>query len=203
MAKTIGIVGAGAVGRAIAAHVVATGRNVVMCNSRGPATLGPVLEELGPRASALETRAVAAADLVFLAIPWEAVVPLLEELPAWHGRILIDATASVRHFRWPDPEPYDLGRLSSSEIVQASAAGARVVKAFGTLPAPVLASAPATADWRRVMFLSGDDTDARAVVSALIDDMGYAPVDLGRLASGSALQQFGGPLAGLDLRLAS
>jgi predicted dinucleotide-binding enzyme len=51
------------------------------------------------------------------------------------------------------------------------------------------------------MFLSGDDADARAVVSALIDDIGYAPVDLGRLASGSALQQLGGPLAGLDLRL--
>ena len=55
---------------------------------------------------------------------------------------------------------------------------------------------------RRAMFPSGDDADARAVVSALIDDIGYAPLDLGRLASGSALQQLGGPLAGLDLRLA-
>jgi predicted dinucleotide-binding enzyme len=86
-------------------------------------------------------------------------------------------------------------------MVQAAAAGARVVKAFGTLPASLLASARATAAGRRVMFLSGDDADARAVVSALIDDIGYAPVDLGRLASGSALQQLGGPLAGLDLRL--
>jgi 8-hydroxy-5-deazaflavin:NADPH oxidoreductase len=202
MTETIGVVGSGAVGRALAAHVVATGRNVVMCNSRGPARLESVVEELGSRARALETRAVAAADVVFLAIPWKAVVPLLEELPAWHGRILIDATASASHFSWPEPELYDLGRLSSSEMVQAAATGARVVKAFGTLPASVLASAPATAAGRRVMFLSGDDADARAVVSALIHDMGYAPVDLGSLASGGALQQIGGPLAGLDLRVA-
>ena len=60
----------------------------------------------------------------------------------------------------------------------------RVVKAFGTLPAPVLASAPATAAGRRVMFLSGDEADARVVVSALIADIGCAPVDLGSLASG-------------------
>jgi len=201
MAVTIGIVGSGAVGRAIATHVVATGRNVVLCNSRGPATLESVVEGIGPRASALVTSAVAAADLVVLAIPWHAVVPLLEELPPWHGRILIDATAPASHFRRPEPD--DLGSLSSSEVVQASAAGARVVKAFCTLPASVLAMPPATATGRRVMFLSGDDADGRTAVSALIDDIGYAPVDLGSLSTGSALQQPGGPLAGLDLRLAS
>lgn len=115
------------------------------------------------------------ASAVF-AIPWPAVVPLLEELPPWHGRILVDATAS--------------------------AAGARVVKTFCTLPASVLALPPATEAGRRVMFLSGDDEDARAAVGALIDDIGYAAVDLGSLSTGSALPQPGGPLADRDLRLA-
>ncbi|GAA1567660.1 NAD(P)-binding domain-containing protein [Kribbella karoonensis] len=91
MAATIGIVGSGAVGRALAAHVVASGQDVVLCNSRGPATLESLVQELGPRVSALETSEVAAADLVVLAIPWPVVIPLLEQLPPWHGRILVDA----------------------------------------------------------------------------------------------------------------
>lgn len=202
MAATIGVLGSGAIGRALAAHVIATGRKGRDAQQSGPATLEPVVDKLGPRTSALDASAVATADLVFLAIPWNAVLPLLEELPPWHGRILIDAPAPVSHMRWPEPELYDLGRLTSSEMVQAAAAGARVVKAFGTLPAPVLASAPVTAAGRRVMFLCGNDADGRVVVSGLIDDIGYASVDPGSWASGSALQQLGGPLAGLDLRLA-
>jgi predicted dinucleotide-binding enzyme len=200
MTATIGIVGSGEVGRALAAHIVASGQDVVLCNSRGPATLERLVEELGPRASALETSAVATADLVVFAIPWPAVVPLLEELPPWHGRILVDATAPANHFRLPGR--YELGGLTSSEVVQASAAGARVVKTFSTLPASLLALPPATEAGRRVMFLSGDDEDARSAVSALVDDIGYAAVDLGSLSTGSALQQPGGPLAGRDLRLA-
>lgn len=201
MRATIGIVGSGAVGRALAAHVIASGRDVILCNSRGPATLELLVEELGPRARALETSEVAAADVVVFAIPWPAVVPQLEQLPPWHGRILVDATAPATPFRLP--ERHELGGLTSSQVVQASAAGARVVKAFCTLPASVLALPPVTATGRRVMFLSGNDADAGAAVGALIDDIGYLPVDLGSLASGSALQQPGGPLAGLDLRLAA
>ncbi|WP_329474932.1 hypothetical protein OG555_24785 [Kribbella sp. NBC_01484] len=136
------------------------------------------------------------------AIPWPAVVPLLEDLPPWHGRIVVDAKAPASHFRLPGR--YELGGLTSSQVVQASAAGERVVKAFCTLPASVLALPPATVAGRRVMFLSGDDEDARAAVGALIDDIGcYAAVDLGSLSTGSALQQPGGPLAGRDLRLAA
>ena len=182
MAAPIGIVGSGAVGRALAAHVVASGRHVVLCDSRSPVTLNSVVENLGPRASALETSAVAAADLVVLAVPWHMVVPLLEQLPPWHGRILVDATAQASHLRLP--QPHDLGGLSSSEVVQASAAGARVVKAFCTLPASVLALPPASAAGRRVMFLSGD-AEARSAVSSLIDDIGYAAVDLGSLSTGA------------------
>jgi predicted dinucleotide-binding enzyme len=201
MTAEIGIIGSGAVGRALAAQLIATGRDVVLCNSRGPETLKAVVRELGPRAEALDAAAVAAADVVFLAVPWRAVVTLLEELPPWHGRILVDATEPIHRRHRTEPELYELGGLTSSEVVQAAAAGARVVKAFGTLPAAVLASGPATGAGRRVMFLSGNDPDARAVVTDLITDIGYAPIDLGSLASGSALQQSGGPLAGVDLRV--
>ncbi|MFG1905685.1 NADPH-dependent F420 reductase [Kribbella sp. NPDC048928] len=197
MTATIGIVGSGAVGRALAAHIAASGQDVLLCNSRGRETLEPLVEELGPRVTALETSAVAAADLVVFAIPWPAVVPLLEELPPWHGRILVDATAPASHFRMPSR--YELGGLTSSEVVQASAAGARVVKTFCTLPAAVLALPPATEAGRRVMFLSGDDQDARVVVGALVDEIGYAAIDLGSLATGSLLQQPGGSLAGREL----
>ena len=49
------------------------------------------------------------------------------------------------------------------------------------------------------MFLSGDDADAKAPVRGLFDDAGFFVVDLGRLRDGGQMQQFGRPLAGLNL----
>jgi predicted dinucleotide-binding enzyme len=77
--------------------------------------------------------------------------------------------------------------------------GARVVKAANTLGAPVLAADPQEAGGRRVIFLSGDDADAKSEVGAIFEDAGFAAVDLGGLATGGAMQQVGGPLSGMNL----
>jgi hypothetical protein len=74
-----------------------------------------------------------------------------------------------------------------------------VVKAGNTLGAPVLASDPHEAGGQRVIFVSGDDVDAKAEVIALFQDAGFFAVDLGSLSSGGGMQQFHGPLAGLNL----
>jgi predicted dinucleotide-binding enzyme len=53
-----------------------------------------------------------------------------------------------------------------------------------------------------VIFLSGDDTEARATVGGLIESIGFAPIDLGRLTAGRP-QQFGEPLLMRNLLLQS
>jgi predicted dinucleotide-binding enzyme len=78
-------------------------------------------------------------------------------------------------------------------------AGARVVKAANTLGAEVLGSDPQEAGGRRVIFVSGDDADAKAEVVALFQDAGFAAIDLGDLATGGAMQQIHHPLSGVNL----
>jgi 8-hydroxy-5-deazaflavin:NADPH oxidoreductase len=73
------------------------------------------------------------------------------------------------------------------------------VKAANTLSADVLASDPHEAGGQRVIFLSGDDVDARSQVARLFRDAGFSAIELGDLATGGAMQQVGGPLAGANL----
>jgi len=90
------------------------------------------------------------------------------------------------------------GRLSS-EIVAEAVSGARVVKAFNTLAAAALASNPSEAGGRRVIFISSDDADAIAMVSALCERLGFYPINLGRISECGRLQQFGGPFSTQNL----
>ena len=125
-----------------------------------------------------------------LAVPWGNVrdaVPGLE----WNGQVVIDATN--------DFDPSDRGGRTSSEVVADLVSPARVVKGANTLGAAVLAADPHEAGGRRVIFLSGDDVDAKSEVIALFEDAGFVAIDLGGLVSGGVMQQVGGPLAGVNL----
>jgi 8-hydroxy-5-deazaflavin:NADPH oxidoreductase len=84
--------------------------------------------------------------------------------------------------------------LASSEVVQNYLPGAKVVKAMNTLSAKVLAADPSVGNGKRVLFISGDDKDAKAIVSGIVSKIGFAPIDLGTLAAGGRLQQFNWPL---------
>jgi hypothetical protein len=57
----------------------------------------------------------------------------------------------------------------------------------------------ATRCWRQLAFVSADNDDAKVTVSALLDNFGYAVIDLGNLRDGGLIQQAGGPLAGREL----
>jgi predicted dinucleotide-binding enzyme len=109
----------------------------------------------------------------------------------WDSQVVIDATN--------DWAADDLDGTTSSEIVAGLVAGARVVKAANTLGADVLASDPHQAGGQRVLFISGDNADAKAAALALFQDAGFAVIDLGDLAAGGAMQQIHHPLAGLNL----
>ncbi|MHA7066253.1 NADPH-dependent F420 reductase [Azospirillum argentinense] len=120
-------------------------------------------------------------------MPFGAVPDAVRGAADWTGRIVVDATNAID---FPAFTPKDLGGRLSSEVVADAVPGARVVKAFNTLPAAVLAKDPNDGG-RRVLFLSGNDAAAKAAVAGLICRLGFAPIDLGPLAAGGRLQQFG------------
>jgi 8-hydroxy-5-deazaflavin:NADPH oxidoreductase len=162
----------------------------VIANSRNPESLTSVVSALGDGASAATVPEVAAADIVVVAVPWSRVQEALEGLE-WSGQIVIDTTN--------DFDPSDLNGRTSSEVVADLVRGARVVKAADTLGAAVLGSDPREAGGERVIFLSGDDIDAKDEVSSLFGDAGFFTIDLGTLITGGAMQQVGAPLAGVNL----
>jgi 8-hydroxy-5-deazaflavin:NADPH oxidoreductase len=178
----VGIIGAGRLGQAMAKTALRAGREVELANSRGPETLASAVSKLGDGASA--------AGIVVIAVPWTSVPQAVQDLK-WNGQIVIDATN--------DFDGSDLDGGTSSELVARLVPGARVVKAANTLQAEVLGSDPHEGGGQRVIFLSGDDADAKSEVAGLFRDAGFSAVDLGDLAAGGALQQIGGPLSGLNL----
>jgi predicted dinucleotide-binding enzyme len=190
VSSPVGIIGAGRLGQAMARTALRAGRRVVISNSRGPESLGSVLSELGEGASAGTVSDAAAAGIVVIAVPWDHVAEAVRGLE-WNGQIVIDATN--------DFDGGDLHGRTSSELVAELVAGARLVKAANTLVAAMLASDPHEADGRRVIFLCGDDDEAKSEVTKVFDDAGFFVIDLGDLTTGGRLQQVGGPLAGVNL----
>jgi len=194
-----GTIGAGAVGQALARHVVKAGYHVTLSNSRGPQTLTDVVADMGPLASAGTVAQAAQADIVFLATYWSVVPKVLDALPNWNGHILVDTT-NILEFVDGIPVPVDVGDQTGSEIVAAHAPGAHVVKAFNTLYAKYIEADPRHEAGRQVVFYAGDDVDAKATIGAILDEFGFAPVDIGPLREGGQLMQVnGGPLSGLHL----
>ena len=193
----IGFIGAGAVAQSIARSAIQAGHEVLLSARRGPQALGDVVAGLGPNASADTVQEVARLELVMLAVPWLQVPSALDGLRDWAGRILVDTTNPFTQLE-PELVLADLGGTGASEIVAAHAPEARVVKAFNAIRMEHYDKGPKFHDGKRVIFVSGDDKDAKAVVIGLVNDFGYAPVDLGGLVSGGRMQQAGGPIAGHD-----
>lgn len=194
-----GTIGAGAIGQALARHIVKAGYPVTLSNSRGPQTITDVVADIGPLASAGTVAQASDADIVFLATHWSVVPQVLDALPNWNGRILVDTT-NLLEIVDGAPVPVDIGDQTGSEIVAAHAPGARVVKAFNTLYAKYIEPDPRHDAGRQVIFYAGDDLDAKATIGAILDELGFAPVDIGPLHEGGLLMQVnGGPLSGLHL----
>lgn len=190
---TYSILGTGHIGGALAAQFARSGIDVRIASRKGPASLVELARGLGPSVTAVSIPDALAADVVFLAVPFPAVVDAVRAAGAWNGRIVVDATNAV------NVPAAALGGRLSTEIVASAAPGARVVKAFNTMFAAVLAQDPAVHGGRRVVFMSGDDAAANREVAALAERLGFAPVVLGGITEGGRLQHFGAPLVGLNL----
>jgi predicted dinucleotide-binding enzyme len=197
MTMSIGIIGAGNIGLAFAKTLSRAGIAATIANSRGPDSLKESVATLSPTIKAGTREQAASADIVVIAVNWSKLPAAVAGLPAWGGRIIIDANNAIEA---PLFKPVDLHGRISSQVVADLVSGARLVKAFNHLRADILASDPRADGGRRVLFYSGDDSAAKAEVGALIDRLGFAGIDLGPLALGGKLAQFpGGPLPNQNL----
>ncbi len=190
------IIGSGNIGRALAHQFARKNIKVRVANSRGPDSLEPLRAELGQAILPSTVDEALQADVVIMAVPNASVTEIAGSAPDWGDRILVDATNAIN---FDDFSPKDLGGRLSTDIVAEAVPTARVVKAFNTVLASVLEVEPAQGDGNRVIFLSGNAPEARSEVARLATDLGFAPIDLGRVDEGGRLAQFGGPLAAQNL----
>lgn len=187
----IGIIGAGNIGATAARLWLQAGHEVALSNSRGPDTLKDLVGELGPKAHAMTKEdAARSSEVVMEAIPFGHYSSLpADEL---RGKILISA---ANYYPQRDGE-IDLGGLSQSEFMAQHLPGVRLVKAFNTIYFRHLATmgdASLPLDERIAIYVAGDDADAKAAVSKLIEEIGFAPVDTGTLRE-STRQEPGSPI---------
>ncbi len=194
----IGIIGAGHIGGTLARHFVKAGHQVGLSNSRGPGSLAGLVRSLGPNACAMTGPETAKfGELVVLAAPWREPAALpAPDLVA--GKIVVDAMNPYS----ADGEVIDLGGDTSSEVVARRLPGTRLVKAFNTMYYHTLATETRLdSDSRLVIFVAGDEAAAKAVVSRLVEQIGFAAVDTGSLREGGRRQQPGSPLYNAPMNL--
>lgn len=195
MTTTVGFIGSGNIGTAVARLAIEAGHRVVLSNSRGPETLADTVAELGPRASAATSReAAAAGDIVVVTVP----VSAFPDLPAapLAGKTVIDTCnyGSERDGHIPE---LDTNALTSSELLVRYVPDAMLVKAFNNIFFKHLLSLarPAGAADRSCLPIAGDSGAAKAAVTEFLESIGFSVVDAGPLAE-SWRQATGTPVWG-------
>jgi 8-hydroxy-5-deazaflavin:NADPH oxidoreductase len=197
---TVGIIGSGMIGGTVARLAVAAGYNVMLSNSRGPETLAELVAELGPPATAgTAEQAAEAGDLVLVSVPVKAFGDLPVKTLA--GKPVMD-TGNYYPQRDGHIAELDTGALTSSGLLQRDLPDAQVVKVFNNIFFKHLASLarprsvenPSSED-RTALPIAGDSAEAKAAVTAFLDQIGYDAVDAGSLAD-SWHQEPGTPVYG-------
>lgn len=177
------IIGFGNIGQALAKTFARNGIEVSVATKRNPESIASAAAAIGPTIIPKTLAEAVKADIIFLAVRFESHPDVAKALPTWQGKIIVDVTNAY------GVPPEELGGQPSSKFVAQAFAGARLVKAFNHLPAATLAADPAVDGGRRVIFVSSDNDAAATPVRALAEQLGFAPVWLGRLAEGGSLVQ--------------
>lgn len=181
---TWGFIGSGNIGTTVATLAVAAGHEVIMSNSRGPATLESLVAQLGPRSRAARAQQAAAeADLVVVTIPLGRYqsVPVAELA----GKVVVD---TMNYYPQRDGRiaALDDESTTTSELLAAHLPQSDVVKAFNNIFFGHLAvlARPSGAPDRTTLPIAGDNAGAKEWVTELLDQIGYDALDIGLLAQG-------------------
>jgi predicted dinucleotide-binding enzyme len=190
----IGIIGAGHIGSALATHFHRLGHDVLIANSRGPATLQELAKKTGARPSTVRV-ALEEAKIVVVTVPMNRVNELPQVL---FSRVSPNVPVIDTCNYYPDTRdsmiPELEGVMTESAFVE-SAISHHVVKAFNNIMAPLLATRglPLGSPDRIALPVSGDESATKEIVMNLINAMGFDPVDAGSIAE-SWRQQPGTPV---------
>jgi len=199
----IGVIGAGGMGRTLAHHLGKLGHQVSIASARGPASLTALAKEIGATPVTV-VDAARAGEIVFLAIPTKAVPLLPRSLFAGVADSVVVVDLGNYHPELRDGriDAIDQGMPESRWV--AHQIGRPVIKAFNTIFATSLLEkgAPRGTQGRIALPVAGDSPDAKAAVLRLVDDLGFDPVDGGRLDD-SWRQQPGTPAYCQDLDAAA
>jgi len=190
----IGIIGSGRIGGTLTEELAAAGHRVGVANAHGPQSLEALAASLGQGVCAMTVdEAARFGDLVVVSIPFGRY----RSVPAapLSGKVVVD-TENYYPQRDGHFAELDDDRITSSELVQEHLSGSRVVKAFNAVRWDTLAEEgrPRGAAGRLAVPLAGDDAEAKRIVSELIDEIGFDPVDVGALGQGGRQIQPGMPV---------
>lgn len=177
------VVGTGSIGAVLAQRFSDHHVAALLANSRGPATID--VTELSDVITPVDLDTALDADVIILAIPFLAVRELGGRRTDWSGKIVVDTTNA---FLVPNSEHILDGRLST-EFNADAFPGAAVVKSFNQTAARQFAQRRPPEFGRRVVFVSSNDSAASTAVAALCTDLGFAPIELGRIDEGGVLIQ--------------
>jgi predicted dinucleotide-binding enzyme len=179
----IAIVGAGRIGGNCARRFAKAGHDVVVTFARDRAGLEGLAAEIGGEA-AEPAAAVGGAEVVVVSVPWDTIPEALEQAGSLEGRVVIDTTNQFSGGWLELP-----GGQTAAQFNAARMPGARYTKSFNTLTSAFQAeSAEREGNERVVQWVCGDDPEAKAVVSGLIEDAGYVPVDVGGIAECAVME---------------
>jgi predicted dinucleotide-binding enzyme len=177
------IIGFGKIGHALAQAFARKGIEVSVATTRDPQSFAADAAAIGPTIIPKTLAEAIKADILFLAVRFEAHLDVAKALPTWQGKTIVDVTNAY------GVPPEDLGGQPSSKAVAQAFTGARLVKGFNHLVAAVLEQDPAARGGKRVVFLASDDDGASDEIGALAENLGFAPIKLGGLSEGGLLVQ--------------
>lgn len=191
-----GVIGSGNIGKSIGSWAAKAGYPVTFsANNEEHAKEAAKVSGHGAKSGTVR-EAVDASDIVLLAVPYDAVKDVLNDVgPMLKGKVLIDVTNALNE----SMSDLQIGHTTSAaEEIAKLAPDAHVVKAFNTIFAQVYASQNPSVQGRVLtVFLAGDDERAKSQVSELASKMGFDVVDTGPLRVARLIE----PLAMLNIHL--
>jgi 8-hydroxy-5-deazaflavin:NADPH oxidoreductase len=177
------IIGFGKIGHALAKAFARKGIEVSVATTRDPESFAADATAIGPTVIPKTLAEAVKADVIFLAVRFEAHPDVAKALPTWQGKTIVDVTNAY------GVPPEELGGQPSSKFIAQAFTGGRLVKGFNHLVAAVLDQDPAAHGGKRVVFLASDDDGAAEEIGVLAENLGFSPIKLGGLSEGGLLVQ--------------